>query len=689
MLSRHTKRDGNFMTMHQMPRASLSAFTLALTSLLGCSGENDDKPTAEVMAVGGGSQGGGTQIGSSGGTDVPGQGGATLGQGGAVFGQGGATNPSQGGSSTLAMGGAGQGGNTWGQGGETTGQGGNTWGQGGETTGQGGNTWGQGGNTWGQGGNTWGQGGETTGQGGETTGQGGETTGQGGNTWGQGGETTGQGGETTGQGGETTGQGGETTGQGGETTGVGGNTAIDDGCTDVLAQGITLSELAVYQTGKITIMRDGSAVTPVTEYGAEIIEGRPTLFRAFVTTEGGFTSRELSARLILNDGTAVFTDRRTISGSSSELSANNSFMLELPPQVMTPGMNYSLSIVECGSGSGAANNPKFPDSGTAALATRTTGVIRIEAVPISDNGTAPSLDAAWASDLEGYMEAMYPTTDAQVTIASEPLTGCNVNASTSSDGGAWESCLNTLDERRSSDSPDDDVYYLGVIRPGDSIRDFCPGGCIAGISWVVEDGGWFSSYRDALAIGYMPYALTTIAHELGHAHGLYHTPGCGADGADANAPYQSGGVGYIGWTGWDNRSPEDFINGTEWTDIMTYCDDQWVSDYVYTSMTDRVASLNTASRVLGAPLVSTYRVLRVVGDDASWRAPVTKPRAVRGTPVTALLLDADGSAEGEVVVYRAEMSVGSDLVTYYYLPDSDLGSVATSIAIEGLVVELQ
>ena len=369
------------------------------------------------------------------------------------------------------------------------------------------------------------------------------------------------------------------TGGNNATGGTSGALTGADGCSDTLALGLSLNELAVFQSGKISVMKNGAEVAATTQYGADIIEGRPTLFRAYVTTDSGFQSRQLSARLSLNDGASTYYSKQTIGGSSTELSTTNSFQIQIPAADIKAGLNYSLKIVECGTGSGTAHNPQFPADGQASLATRLTGVIKITVVPVTANNITPTLDQNFQTSLKQVMEAMYPTSAAQVTLNSTPITGCGITPTTADDSATWSSCLDLVRSRRSADRPATDVYYLGVLTPAATLSAYCGGGCVAGISFEATATG--ASGRSSLAIGFLPQALNTAAHELGHAHGLAHSPGCGASSTDANFPYVVSGKAYIGWVGWDSRTPTTFLNPSTVTDIMAYCTPQWVSDYVY------------------------------------------------------------------------------------------------------------
>jgi len=74
----------------------------------------------------------------------------------------------------------------------------------------------------------------------------------------------------------------------------------------------------------------------------------------------------------------------------------------------------------------------------------------------------------------------------------------------------------------------------------------------------------------------------THVHEVGHNMNLYHAPGCGAGGPDPNYPYGGGGIGVWGYDFFRNtlKNPRDL------TDVMTYCDQIWISDYHFGRATD-------------------------------------------------------------------------------------------------------
>jgi hypothetical protein len=456
---------------------------------------------------------------------------------------------------------------------------------------------------------------------------------------------------------------------------IGGTTGstINDGCKDELAKGITISEIAVFQAGKISVMKSGTAATPKSAKGAEIIQGKDALFRIYVTVDSGFQSRDLSARLVLNGQSLGYSAKATISASSTELAAANSFNILVPASAITAALDYQVQIVECGTGSGTDHAPLFPASGVASLATRKTGVVKVTMLPVTSGGVTPTLDQTFVDTITKVMDSMYPTSGTQITVSTTPITGCTVTAATSSDDVAWSNCLDTLMARRRSDKPANDVYYVAVLKPASSFAAFCGNSCITGISTVATVTT--PNYRISLIDGYLPDAQVTAPHEIGHAHGLEHSPGCGAAQPDANFPYVTNGKAYIGWVGWDKQqSPIKFFDPAKYMDIMAYCSPTWVSDYVYKEMTDRIVALNGA-RIVSGP-ARTWRMLLENPGKIRWGIPVTEPIPAEGEPTVALVLDAQGTTMAQITVYRVRTSLGG---ASYMVPDPEAGWAAIEI----------
>ncbi len=85
-------------------------------------------------------------------------------------------------------------------------------------------------------------------------------------------------------------------------------------------------------------------------------------------------------------------------------------------------------------------------------------------------------------------------------------------------------------------------------------------------------------------------------HELGHTFGRGHpVPGsaaCGHSDSDASYPYANAAispttVGNNALYGFDSAFPRRLYE-PDWSDVMSYCDNQWISDYTYEGILDRV-----------------------------------------------------------------------------------------------------
>jgi hypothetical protein len=122
-------------------------------------------------------------------------------------------------------------------------------------------------------------------------------------------------------------------------------------------------------------------------------------------------------------------------------------------------------------------------------------------------------------------------------------------------------------------------YYYGLVHV------YCPGGsCAAGLAWnnTYKAGVGFDGTNSAHFL-----APETMAHELGHNHGLHHPPGCGTVDSDPahnwfGYPYANGYIGDSAHPnyGFNIKTPAIYPS-TIYSDFMNFCFVQWVSDYTY------------------------------------------------------------------------------------------------------------
>ncbi|MEO7109486.1 MAG: hypothetical protein ABI183_03520, partial [Polyangiaceae bacterium] len=174
----------------------------------------------------------------------------------------------------------------------------------------------------------------------------------------------------------------------------------------------------------------------------------------------------------------------------------------------------------------------------------------------------------------------------------------------------------------------------------------------------------------------------TMAHEIGHAHGRNHAPGCGAQGIDSSWPSSynvsgsQGTFGSIGIPGYDVVG-KTFVDPSQTGDVMGYCPPTWVSDYTYKALFTRVQQVNGAADVIGSPFkFATPQPYRFVNlyDDGSvrWGQAINmhdKPSGLADHTIT--YLDANGKALGTASahMHRFDHSNGG----YLLVPEGPAG----------------
>jgi Peptidase M66/Stigma-specific protein, Stig1 len=443
-----------------------------------------------------------------------------------------------------------------------------------------------------------------------------------------------------------------------------------DGCSGS-ARLISLDEIAVYQSVKIPIMQGLTAIASEAR-GTDVVTGRETLFRIFVTPQAGFAARELSARLTLINGAGQdqYFAKQTISGASSDASSASTFMIFVPPDKIQADTRYAVELVECGSdpGAGAVSAPRFPDSGDEPLGARDTGTLKIAVVPVQVGSYAPDTSDAALGVYRDYFMAMYPISSLELTVTSSITTSSPIN---------WNNLLEQIRQKRQSDAPAGDVYYYGFVKPAATFRDYCQSGCTAGVGYVGSSSQ--SSTRVAVGLAFADQAsASTMAHEVGHNHGRNHAPcapGGQISGIDNSYPHSGATLG--SW-GYDART-RVLLDPDDSTDIMGYCNMKWVSDYTYDALITRVATVNANYDQFVAPeSLASYRVLLLDADGPRWSFPITQPSQAFGEPLQADVLAADGSVASRITVFRTE--IGDALGSWIVLvPESAAGGVALRV----------
>lgn len=405
--------------------------------------------------------------------------------------------------------------------------------------------------------------------------------------------------------------------------------------------GVTITEVSVYQGPKCTIMSGGVAQV----CDVPLINGRDALVRVFYSAIPAAVGQTVTAMLTI-DAEHSYEQNLILTAGSSEADMASTVNFVVPGEAINQFLSYQVAIVQAGAQSNDNPAARFPSQGQQPVAVdgliNTFRVILAPFAYCADGSCrVPNLDAA---HVEGYRQRLlqlYPVTNVEVSVRDAH----DWNQVISPNGDGWQQVGVTLMSFRSADGESADVYYYGIFNPAASFDSFCGMGCLLGVTLLNDDGtpDGDPMFRFALGVGFEGWGEDTAAHELGHAHGLEHVNcGVGIDpnSIDHNYPYNSNSIGV--WS-WDIVS-ETLIDPDSKTDIMGYCENQWISDYHYNKLYDRGSHVNLPRWHVPAPTIA-YQVVAVDGrgggtiHDAVTRASHT----LRGQRVPVLAHTPDGS----------------------------------------------
>ncbi|MDB4934929.1 MAG: hypothetical protein JWP87_1901 [Labilithrix sp.] len=428
-----------------------------------------------------------------------------------------------------------------------------------------------------------------------------------------------------------------------------------------LVAGLAITDVAVFQAVKVPVVAGGKVVVP-SKRNSPVVANRPALIRAYVSPSSGYTATSVTAELRLVDGTTrlpVIKDTKTLSGKSTDEDIKSTFNFEVPADSLPPGVTYQVLLTaKGGTVPSGANDARFPkDGGVQSLDTMKSGTLKVLIVPVKydadGSGRTPDVSATQLARYKQTFMARYPASEVVVT-ARAPY---SYSQTISANGSGFSQVLNAITNLRKTDGAAADVYYYGALAPTSSFNSFCGGGCVTGLSAVV-DSPKTSFLRASVGVGYSGNdSVNTAAHEVGHAHGRNHAPCGGAQGVDADFPYSGGQIGTWGY----DIFAKTFLSPTKGRDMMGYCPNEWVSDYTYTALFDRIASLNSnplsgatgstspaASQAAPAAAPQVFRMANVAADGSvSWTNDIElDEEPTDGKKMLATFAGPDGHALG-------------------------------------------
>ena len=430
--------------------------------------------------------------------------------------------------------------------------------------------------------------------------------------------------------------------------------------------GLALHRLAVFQAVKVPIMELGQELA---QRKASLVSGRPALLRAYVEPAASFLPRLVLARLTLTapvlDAPHVLDQTRLIQAASSDAQLTSTFNFEIPAELMTEDVSYSVELLDadpCSTPIGDETAARFPEIGEVALGVLPGATLHVQVVPVEyqagDVTLAPDTSPEQLERLRHRVRQLFPIVDVEVELRAEPLTAT---------GTTMLGVLDQVVALQEQEQPPANVAYYGLVRLTETREQYCNPSCVLGASL----NGQLPSVGVGVGIGYTgDEAASTIAHELGHVYGRPHTP-CGVPG-DVAYPYSGGRIG--SW-GYDVETQALFDPGTH-TDFMGYCTPIWVSDHTFEQLRQfieavepAVATARAAATAVTSSQVASYRSLLL----EPGRAPVWGVRRrLRGVPagqlVQAQVFDVSGRSAGRAAsaFRRVVADTSAEIV---YVPD--------------------
>ena len=298
------------------------------------------------------------------------------------------------------------------------------------------------------------------------------------------------------------------------------------------------------------------------EYPVPLVAGEPALLRVFVTAD-----REVDASMppvqatFYRDGVEVHTaeiggQAASIPWQVNEASLLNSANAMVPGSVVMPGLEMVVEIdpdQTLDSALGVVT--RMPRTGRTPLDVRSVPPFDLTLVPFlweenPDRSVLTQTEGLSSeSDLFRLTRDILPVREFRLKVHEPVMTSVDPTSDGVEQMGPETELIYAMEGAKG--------HYMAIFR---SVGE-------SGLKGIARLPGFVSlSILDA----------NTIAHELGHNLNLAHAPGCGAGFPDPDYPYEDGAIGAWGY---------DFVNESlvspATSDLMTYCDPQWISDYSF------------------------------------------------------------------------------------------------------------
>lgn len=315
-----------------------------------------------------------------------------------------------------------------------------------------------------------------------------------------------------------------------------------------------------------------------------LVANRDALLRVFVVASAANTARP-DVRVRLYDGatllqtSTVTAPEASVRTSTAEGTLTSTWNLLVPAANMRTTLRVLVDLDPAQAIADADRTDNtWPSSGAPQpITVNSVPTFTVRFVPVVVGALTGNVSAANKEAFLATTRRVWPLQNV-VSDVRAPFTSSATELQSGDANNQWLTVLSEMNTLRSTDGAPSTTHYYGVVKVSYS----------SGIA-----GYGYQPGRAAIGWDYLPSGDGVAAHEWGHNFSRPHAP-CGVSG-DPSYPYPNAITNFWGW-----NSASNTLVSPNATDLMSYCSNNWVSDYNWTAVMNYRATSGLQTSALQA-----------------------------------------------------------------------------------------